>query len=153
MRKLAVLSGVAFALTVGATSVFAATPSPSPSPVATPAVSHTWVANAAKRGTLSGSARLTLSSTYGRGTLWVRANGDKKGDLLVVRIIDHTKSTAKTIVLTTHKVLKSNGSTTFTFGLSAADRAAFKAAMKAGDSIAFRLTDGKTSVNGIFHKA
>ena len=153
MRKLAVLSGVAFALTVGATSVFAATPSPSPSPVATPAVSHTWVANAAKRGTLSGSARLTLSSTYARGTLWVRANGDKKGDLLVVRILDHSKSTQKTIVLTSHKVLKSNGSSTFTFALNTADRAALKAAMKAGDAIDFRLTDGKTSVNGIFHKA
>ena len=153
MRKLAVLSGVAFALTVGATSVFAATPSPSPTVVVTPAVTHSWVAIAAKSGTLSGSARLTLSSTYARGTLWVRANGAKKGDLLVVRIIDHTKSTAKTIVLTAHKVLKSNGSTTFTFGLSAAERATFKAAMKAGDSIAFRLTDGKTSVNGIFHKA
>lgn len=153
MRKLAVLSGVAFALTVGATSVFAATPAPSPSAVATSPMTHTWVANAAKRGVLSGSARLTLSSTYGRGTLSVRANGDKKGDLLIVRIIDHTKSTAKTIVLTTHKVLKSNGSTTFTFGLNAADRAALKAAAKAGDAIGFRLTDGKASVTGVFHKA
>ena len=153
MRKLTVLSGVAFALTVGASSVFAATPSPSPTVVVTPAVTHSWVAIAAKSGTLSGSARLTLSSTYARGTLWVRANGDKNGDLLVVRIIERTKTTHKTIVMTAHNVLKSNGSSTFTFALNTADRAALKAAMKAGDTIDFRLTDGRTSVNGIFHKA
>ena len=154
MRKLAVLGAIVFALTVGATSAVAASPSPSPSPrpVVTPQANHVWVVGPAKSGALSASSRLTVSSSYSRGTVWVRATGVKKGDLLVVRIIDHGKSGDKTIASTTRKVLNSTGPTTFTFSLRATSRAELKALVKAGDALDFRLIDGTMSVTGTFHK-
>ncbi|MFZ5854023.1 MAG: hypothetical protein ACOYXS_05880 [Chloroflexota bacterium] len=163
MRKLATLSALVFALSLaGSQAVLAASPSPSPSAppkmttpptkVAVPA-SHHWKTTFTS-GKAHDSARLTVASTYNSGALYVNLSGLKKGDRISVALIAQGKVAGKPVVRTLvsrHRtVTAASGKLAFSFRLSRAQARAIEAALKAGDTLALRFSDGPMTATGTF---
>ena len=112
-----------------------------------------WVATF-KHAAISGTATLTVSSTYSTGRLHVSMTGVKKGDHIVASIHFRTrKGKTGTIVTGGHTVTGTTGSVSFSFALSASVRKMIKADLAAGDTLKVRITDGKVTATGTFTKA
>ncbi len=160
MRKLATVGALAFALSlVGSQAVFAASPAPlaTPTPkVTTPAkvtapASHHWKTTFTS-GKAHDSARLTVSSTYESGALYVNLSGLKKGDRISVALVAHGKTGDRTIVTRHRTVTAASGRLAFSFRLSRAQAREIEAALKAADTLVLHFVDGPTTASGTFAK-
>ncbi len=156
MRKLATVGALALALSVvGSQAVFAATPAPkitAPAPKVTAPASHHWKTTFTS-GKAHDSARLTVSSTYGSGALYVNLSGLKKGDRISVALVAQGKTGARTIVTRHRTATAASGRLAFSFRLSRAQAREIEAALKAADTLVLHFVDGPMSASGTFAKS
>jgi hypothetical protein len=149
MRRLSLLGGLVLAV-AAAGSALAAAPA---TPAIAPAVSATpgWKATIAA-GTVAGAATLTAPATWTSAVVRLRATGIASGAHLTAVLLERTKTRVLVIgrLAFTGK-LTTKGVEGKSWVLTAAERSAVKAALKAGDRLFFRLVDGKTIATGEFH--
>lgn len=149
MRRLSIIGGLVLAV-VAAGSAFAAAPG-TPAISLAAAASPTWKATFSAHP-VAGSASLVAPATWASGLIHLRATGIKNGATLTARLLERTKT--KVIVigrLTFVSKLTTKGLEARTWVLTAAERTALKAALKAGDRVFFRLIDGRATATGLFH--
>ena len=149
MRRLSLLGGLVLAV-AAAGSAFAAAPA---TPAITPAVSAipTWKATYAA-GAVAGSATLAAPATWTSAVVRLRATGVKNRARLTAVLLERTKTKVLVIGrLAFTSKLTTKGVEGKSWILTAAERSAVKAALKAGDRLFFRLVDGKTIATGEFH--
>jgi len=151
MRRLSILGGLVLAV-VAAGSAFAAAPA-TPAISLAAATSPTWKATFSA-APIAGSARLVAPTTWASGVVQFRATGVKSGAKVTARLLERTK-TKTTVIgkLAFVAKLTSKGVESRTWALTAAERTALKAALKAGDKVYVQLVDGKIIATGQLHAA
>jgi hypothetical protein len=151
MRRFSIIGGLLLAL-AAATSTMAASPqaiairtAPAPTVVTT---TLRWHATFTK-ATITGTAKLNGPSTYASDKVAISATGIKKGATITVRLLDrHLTHVTAFATMTFTASLNSKGAEARTWVLTAAQRAALKADVKAGDKLYFRLVDGSVLATG-----
>jgi hypothetical protein len=149
MRRLSLLGGLVLAV-VAAGSALAAGPA-TPTISLAAAAAPTWKA-AFTASPVAGSATLVVPSTLASGVVHLRATGIKNGARLTALLLERTKT--RTLVigrLAFASKLTSKGVEGKSWVLTAAERSAIKAALKAGDRLFVRLVDGRIIATGQFH--
>ncbi len=146
MRRLSLIGGLVLAV-VSAGSAFAAAPAVSLAAVAVPTWKATFSASP-----VAGTATLVAPASWASAIVRLRATGIKNGARLTSLLLGRTKTKVLVIgrLVFTSK-LTSKGVEGKSWVLTAAERSAIKAAIKAGDRLFVRLVDGKVSATGQFH--
>ena len=155
MRKLAAMGTLALALSLGAipvvnaAGVSARVPVPS---VRVVAASHIWQASRTT-GTLHGTSRISLTSTYNSGKVSVSLTGVKKGDAIHMWV-SARKGTGKavTIISTRTTVATSTSKLSFSLMLNRARTHRIRDLLKAGEALTFHSTDGSRTLTTLYVK-
>jgi hypothetical protein len=149
MRRLSLLGGLVLAV-VAAGSALAAGPA-TPTISLAAAAAPTWKATFSA-SPVAGSATLVVPSTLASGVVHLRATGIKNGATLTALLLERTKT--RTLVigrLAFTGKLTTKGVAGKSWVLTAAERSAIKAALKAGDRLFVRLVDGRIIATGQFN--
>ncbi len=147
MRRLSIPGGLLLAV-AAAGAVFAAAPSSPAVNLAAATTTLTWDATLS-HAPIAGAATLSGPSTYASDKLVIHVRGFKSGVALTERLFVRAGKKVSTIGVTTYSAkLNSKGVEAHAWTLTASQRRALKAAVKAGDTIFVRIMHGTTVATG-----
>jgi hypothetical protein len=102
-------------------------------------------------GSLTGTAALSRTTTYSMVHVLIKASGIKNDATLTARLYKQASGGSRVLITsTTFEALTSGGKETITWILGSSARSALRTAIKAGDTISFRLVDGSVHATGAF---